>query len=136
MSLGLDTSVVLRLLTGVPADQAEAARRLVAATREPVVISDLVVSEAYFALRHHYAVSHRNAVRALGAMLEDARVRAVGVARAVLAAEAKQRSTPKVGLMDRLILAEYAREGIELATFDQTLARLPGARSAASSPDA
>jgi len=31
MSIGLDTSVVLRLLTGVPAKQADAARRMLAA---------------------------------------------------------------------------------------------------------
>lgn len=132
MSIGLDTSVVLRLLTGMPAEQAEQARLLVASAREPVVISDLVVSEVYFALRHHYAVSHRDAVRALRAVLDDARVRAAGVARTVLAAEAEQSSPPKVGLMDRLILAESARDGIELATFDRALARLPGARAAGS----
>ena len=44
MSVGLDTSVALRLLTGTPADQAERARELVASAPEPVVISDLVVS--------------------------------------------------------------------------------------------
>ena len=131
MSFGLDTSVVLRLLTGTPADQAEQARLLLATASEPVVVSDLVVSEAYFALRHHYAVSHRDAVRAVLALLDDVRVYRPGVARAVLAADAASLRTPKSGLMDRLILAEYARDGIELATFDRALALLPGARSAA-----
>lgn len=131
MSFALDTSVVLRLLTGTPADQAEQARLLVATASEPVVVSDLVVSEAYFALRHHYAVSHRDAVRAVLALLDDVRVYRPGVARAVLAADAASLRTPKSGLMDRLILAEYARDGIELATFDRALAQLPGARSAA-----
>jgi predicted nucleic acid-binding protein len=134
MSIGLDTSVVLRLLTGTPADQAEQARRLVASAHEPVVISDLVVSEVYFALRHHYGIPHRDTVRVLRAVLDDQQVRCSGLAHLVLAAEAAQPSPPKAGLMDRLILAEYARDGIQLATFDRALARRPGARSVASTP--
>lgn len=130
MSIGLDTSVALRLLTGTPADQAERARALVARASEPVVISDLVVSEVYFALRHHYRVSHGDTVRALRALLDDARVRSTGVARAVLAADSASRASLKTGLMDKLILADYARDAIELVTFDRDLARVPGARDA------
>ena len=130
MSIGLDTSVALRLLTGTPADQAERARALVARASEPVVISDLVVSEVYFALRHHYRVSHGDTVRALRALLDDARVRSTGVARAVLAADSASRASVKTGLMDKLILADYARDAIELVTFDRDLARVPGARDA------
>ena len=62
MSAGLDTSVTLRLLTGVPTEQATAAREFVAASPSPVVISDLVIAETYFALRHHYEVPHADAV--------------------------------------------------------------------------
>ena len=57
MKAGLDTSVVLRLLLGQPADQAA---RAVAFLDElsrgghHAVVSDLVVAEAYFALQHHY----------------------------------------------------------------------------------
>jgi len=130
MSIGLDTSVALRLLTGTPADQAERARALVARASEPVVISDLVVSEVYFALRHHYRVSHGDTVRALRALLDDARVRSTGVARAVLAADSASRASVKTGPMDKLILADYARDAIELVTFDRDLARVPGARDA------
>lgn len=130
MSVGLDTSVALRLLTGTPADQAERARELVASAPEPVVISDLVVSELYFALRHHYRVSHGDTVRAMRALLNDTRVRSTGVARAVMAADSASRASEKPGLMDRLILADYVREGLDLVTFDRDLARLPGARDA------
>ena len=130
MSVGLDTSVALRLLTGTPAGEAEEARVLVATAREPVVISDLVVSELYFALRHHYAVSHGDAVRTMRALLDDARIRSSGVARTVLMAEAASHATLKTGLMDRMILADYQRDGVELVTFDRNLARLPGARRA------
>lgn len=128
MSAGLDTSVALRLLTNVPAEQAEAARDFVASSPSPVAISDLVVAETYFALRHHYDVPPAEALRALFALLSDPRVRGTGVARAVLAdtaAQSSARSNP--GLIDRLIHADYDREGLPVLTFDRPLARLPGA---------
>jgi len=52
--LGLDTSVVVRLLVGLPEALAQAAqRRLERAveTGERVFVSDLVIAEAYFAAR-------------------------------------------------------------------------------------
>ena len=69
-TLGLDTSVVLRLLVGEPADQAEAARRMLNdQPRGSCAISDIVVGEAYLALRHHYVVPHVRVVGALSALL-------------------------------------------------------------------
>ena len=130
MTVGLDTSVALRLVTGTPADQAERARILVATSREPVAVSDLVVSELYFALRHHYAVPHAETVSVMRKFLGDPRIRCSGVARNVLVADDGSRTSRKTGLMDRWILADYARDGVELRTFDRELARLPGARHA------
>jgi predicted nucleic acid-binding protein len=52
--LGLDTSMVVRLLVGLPEAQAQAARiRLERAvdTGEPVLVSDLVLAETYHALQ-------------------------------------------------------------------------------------
>ena len=52
MRLGLDTSVVLRLLVGEPQPLAERAWQVIVETRAArgeIVVSDLVVSEAYFA---------------------------------------------------------------------------------------
>ena len=59
MSGGLDTSVVLRLLTGQPPRLSANAvarihRRQLAG--ETFVISDLVLSEAYFALQDYYGI--------------------------------------------------------------------------------
>lgn len=127
MSVGLDTSVTLRLLTGVPELQARAAQAFVATASETVTISDLVVSETYFALLHHYAVPHSDAVRALSALLTDARIRGTGIAVNVLGTLAASRATsaPRPGVMNRLIHGEYARDGITLVTFDRDLARLP-----------
>lgn len=127
MSDGMDTSVALRLLTGEPADQAEAARALVASASDPVAVSDLVVGETYFALRHHYGVPHAEAVRALLGLVSDPRVTALGVARTVLADVAgRGQAKSQPGLMDRLIHAAYEREGVRLVTFDRGMGRLEG----------
>ena len=129
MSLGLDTSVVLRLLTGVPAKQADAARSMLAASRDTICISDLVVSETYFALRHHYAVPHADAAHALAALLDDPRVQCTGVAtRVVRDATARSVSRSAPGLMDQLILADYRANQCTVATFDRELAKADGAQ--------
>lgn len=131
---GLDTSIVVRLLIGEPEQQAAAARRLLnerAARREPpAALSDLVVGESYFALRHHYGVPHAKAVAALRALLNDPRVFPTGVARRVLALAPGEIAAP--GLIDRLIHGDYDRAGAILLTFDRRAARLPGAKLLAS----
>jgi predicted nucleic acid-binding protein len=128
--IGLDTSVVLRLLLGEPADQAGRARVLLderLAHNAAAHVSDLVVSETYFALLHHYGVPHREAVRALVSLLVDPRVTATGVAQEVLGGMAAISSG--AGLMDRLIHGDYlAHSDAAMVTFDRAAARLPGAR--------
>lgn len=127
MSTGLDTSVALRLLTGVPAQQADAARAFVASSLSPVAVSDLVVAETYFALRHHYQVPHRDAIQALLAFLSDQQVRPTGVARAVLAEDSTLTSSKsQPGFLDRLVHADYDRQALPVVTFDRGLGRLSG----------
>ena len=127
MTLGLDTSVVVRLLIGEPAGQADAARRaLEGQPRGSVAVSDLVIGESYFALRHHYRVPHGRAVTALSALLSDPRIVSTGVARQVLAQIPDRESGP--GVMDRLIHADYQSDGISPLTFDRTASRIPGTR--------
>ncbi|MCC6929283.1 MAG: hypothetical protein IT359_09865 [Gemmatimonadaceae bacterium] len=129
MTIGLDTSLTLRLLTGVPEAQADVARRLVASSPSPVAISDLVVGETYLALRHHYGVPHGEATRVLHALLSDPRIRGTGVARSILAdPESRRSAKSQPGLMDRLIHGDYDREGLAVATFDRALGRLQGAQ--------
>lgn len=122
MTAGLDTSVVVRLLTGEPMAQAARARAQLDAGL--MLVSDLVVSEAYWALIHHYAVPHAEAVTALLALLSDSRIHNEGAARAVLGA--MREGTMKPGLMDRLIAGNYAQQGASTLTFDRDAGRLPG----------
>jgi predicted nucleic acid-binding protein len=130
VTAGLDTSVVVRLLVGEPRAQAAAARNFLeqraSAGEGPSRVSDLVVSEVFFALIHHYAVPAAEAVRAMNALFEDERVAPSPLARAVLALPGV--ATGKPGLVDRLIHGQYAAEGAALATFDKAAGRLPGAQ--------
>lgn len=125
MSEALDSSAVLRLLTGEPLEQAEVVRRHLEVSAGPVFVDPLVVGECYFALRHHYRVPHREAVDALFQMLSSERIRSTPDLRTALA-ESKERDQP--GLMDRLILSAAQREAYTLLTFDRQLAQLDGAR--------
>lgn len=127
MTDGLDTSVVMRLLTGTPTELEETARHFVASALSPVSVSDLVIGESYYALKHHYGTPHREAVRALSALLSDPRVQSTGSAKNILstmASSSAKRDAPE--LLDRLIHADYARDGVRLATFDRELSRLAG----------
>ncbi len=129
MKIGLDTSIVLRLLTGEPEHLAMAAvRRVESSLRggDTVLVSDLVVSEAYFALQHHYGLSKARAIGVLGEFLRQGAIEAAGSAQAVLAMPNLAMARP--GLLDRLIHAEYLRVADEMLTFEKSAARLPRAR--------
>lgn len=130
MTSGLDTSVVVRLLTGEPRAQAVRAREeLDTATKSgagPLLVSDVVVGEAYFALLHHYAVPHGEAIAALLALLSDSRVLSNGTALEVLGEMAGGATRP--GVMDRLIARSYDHQGAGTLTFDRDASRLAGVR--------
>jgi predicted nucleic-acid-binding protein len=127
--VGLDTSVVLRLLTGEPeaqALQALAEFDKAAQTGTEAFVSDLVVSETYFALQHHYAVPKGEALTLLAKFLNESGIRSLGAAATVLADP--NLATAKPGFVDRLIHAEYRRATEEILTFEKAAGRLPGVR--------
>lgn len=124
--IGLDTSVVVRLLVGEPEAQAAAARRLMnEAGPGTLVISDVVIAESYFALRHHYGAPHGKTVEALRGLLEDRRAYSTGAGRRLLQTLTGRETAP--GFIDRLIHAGYENEGMGTVTFDRDASRLGGA---------
>jgi predicted nucleic-acid-binding protein len=128
-SAALDTSVVMRLLTGSPENQAQRAfdeltSRLASGAR--VFVSDLVISEAYFALQHHYRVPKAEALRMLEGFLSHSGVMPTGAAAAVL--RTSRLATGKPGFVDRLIHAEALGNAEELLTFETAAARLKHTR--------
>jgi predicted nucleic acid-binding protein len=128
MRVGLDTSVLLRLLTGEPGPLAAIAVRRVEASLlagDTVLVSDLVVSEAYFALQQHFRLSKAQAIGALRDFLRQSGAVAAGAADGILATPNLAVAQP--GLVDRLIHAEYVRVADEMLTFEKSAARLRGA---------
>jgi len=134
VNVGLDTSVVLRLLTGEPDLQARRAlaelESLVKIGATPLV-SDLVISEVYFALQYHYDVPKAQALALLAQFLDESNVKPLGASATVLAVP--KLATAKPGFVDRLIHAEYTSSAGEVLTFEKAAGRLPGVRVLAAS---
>ena len=122
MTLGLDTSVVVRLLVGLPAAQARAARQRIERAvdeGEIVLVSDIVIAESYFALQHHYDVPKAEARQLLLRFVDSGVVELEPPgARHALAAQAGP------GLVDRFVHGRYRARGAVTVTFDARLARL------------
>lgn len=132
MSLGLDTSVVVRLLVGEPEAQYRAARERLQrahAEAETVLVTDLVVVEAYFALRHHYDVPDAEVRAKLKQLLESG----VVVARPRGMAALLDLGSPP-GLADRLIHHRHAELGTSTLTFDRAQAGIEGAELVGAHP--
>jgi predicted nucleic acid-binding protein len=126
VTVGIDTSVVVRLLVGEPAAQARAARaRLERALEEheKVLVCDIVVAEAYFALHHHYGMPKEEARQLLSDFLTSGVVEADPLE--AVHALARHRGA---GLVDRLVHARYRSRGAITLTFERKQAALEGAQ--------
>ena len=126
MIIGFDTSVVVRLLSGAPEELAEAALGYLLARRragDRMVVSDLVVAEAYFALQHHYGVTKKEALEGLREFLTDSGVEATPEVAEVLAIPNLESAKP--GFIDRVIYRNYLGSGVErIATFEKSGSKL------------
>jgi predicted nucleic acid-binding protein len=123
--LGLDTTVVIRLLVGQPAAQFAVARRRLARAvdaGDTVLVSDVVAAEAYFALQHHYEVPKAEARTLLRQFLHSGTVQLDPKGGLEAFDEA-----PGAGLVDRLIHGRYRSLGASTLTFERKQGGLPGA---------
>ena len=119
MKLGLDTSIVLRLLVGLPADQAARARQRLEqahADGDAIIVTDTVVAEAYHALVHHYHIEKAHARALLHRMMTSGTVVAEP-AEVVTALE----PSAGAGLVDRLIFHRHRSLHATTLTFDRAL---------------
>lgn len=125
---GIDTSVLVRLLTGdPPADFdrcADALRHLIEAEDAVILASNQVIGEAYIAVQHHYGVSRAEARSGLLDVLRSGLVGPLNGRPVLTAIEASD----SPGLMDRLITDDYVASSLEVLTLDRRMASLPGAR--------
>jgi predicted nucleic acid-binding protein len=128
--VGIDTSVVVRVLTGEPRELALLALDYLLDREKAgdrVLVSDLVLAEAYYALQHHYGASKKEALNALGAFLASPGIEATGEAPAVISTPNLESAKP--GFIDRVIHRTYLHSGVEeVATLERAAARLPQVR--------
>ncbi len=125
---GIDTSILMRLMTGDPAkDFTKTVRALESLLEQKpgayILASNQVIGEAYIAVRHHYGISKAEARAALLSVLTSGLVTPLN-GPAVLDAI---RHTEGCGLLDRLIVDDYSRQGVETLTIDRKMGALPGA---------
>lgn len=125
---GIDTSVLVRLLTGEPPEDFEHCvsrlRALIEDDGGEVFASNQVIGEAYVAVQHHYGVSKADARAGLTDVLGSGLVSPLNGWAVIEALEAVEGP----GLFDRLIADEYSRAGVEVLTLDRKMASLPGVR--------
>ena len=129
MKWGLDTTVIVRLLSGDPPDLAEIARNAMArlkAAGEIPIVDDLAITEAYFALWYHYGIPKEDVLEGLRRFLASGDVIPTGSAAEILKIE--NLAVAKPGFLDRVIHAGYHQRNTTLITFEKASAKLPGVR--------
>ena len=125
---GIDTSVLVRLLTGEPAaDFAYCVSKLSALVEEDgseIFASNQVIGETYVAVQHHYGVSKADARAGLLDVLRSGLVSPLNGHSVFSALETSE----SPGLFDRLIADEYSRAGLEILTLDRKMVSLSDVR--------
>jgi predicted nucleic acid-binding protein len=125
---GIDTSILVRLLTGDPPADFERCHRALLALVEAddceIYASNQVIGEGYIAVQHHYGVSKEDARAGLREVLQSGLIQPLE-GPAVLDSLAAGKPP---GLLDRLIAGSYASAGLGTLTLDRKMAALQGAR--------
>ena len=127
-SYGIDTSVLVRLVTATPEPDFQRSvnrlRVLIEEDDAEVFASNQVIGEAYIVLQYHYGTSAADARAALADTLKSGLVAPLNGRSVILSLQ----SSDGPGLFDRLIANGYSGAGLETLTLDRQMATLPGVR--------
>ena len=127
MTHGLDTSVIVRIISGLPEGAAEKVGQRIAADiadGEVFTVSALVLSEAYFALQHHYAFTKEEALQSLIAFSRTDGIKTPDSLKVILQSANLAKSNP--GFVDRMIVSEYTSLGSDTYSCEKSFRRLAG----------
>jgi len=122
----LDTSVVIRLLTGQPVDQFNMAMTFLEGARArgaQIHMEDLALAETYYALQAYYGMPKDKALAALATFADASGTTRSSVARSVLTIP--DLNTAKPGFVDRLIHGQCSSKHHTLVTFEKAARKLP-----------
>lgn len=125
MNYGLDTSALLRLLVGEPEALAQKVNDRLASLIDAghaIHISDLVLSEAYYALQTHYGLSKDQALSSLDSLQSVAGFKLSTTALRVFETPRLGHANP--GFVDRLIAAGYETNGETTISCEKSFSRL------------
>ncbi len=125
----VDTNILLRFLSGEPAPQAAAARKLFgqAAAGEIVLdVSPVIVAEAFYTLVSFYEVDRKAAAEKLSLLLQQHGVKLRDESQVLLALERLQ--TANIGFADAFLAAGAAEEKVPVVSFDRDFDKLKVAR--------
>ena len=121
----VDTNVLLRFLSGEPAGQALAAKKLFtrASNGEVVLdVSPMIVAETFYTLHSFYGVERKTAAEKLSLLLQQHGVKLRDGAAVLSALERIQ--TANVGFADAFLAAVATEENLPVASFDRDFDKL------------
>lgn len=126
--IGIDSNILLRLLTGDDAAQAEAVRRLISpfdTVPDSILINDIVLAETFWTLARGYRYDRAAQATALHHLLATYTFRFED--RDVLLRAVRLFEASAAGFADCLIVAHNQAAGCDYtASFDRAMAELPG----------
>ena len=125
---GIDTTILVRPLTGDPEDDfSHCVRKLTALVEEQeaeIFASNQVIGEAYVAVQYHYGVTKGDVRTGLVEMLQSGLVAPLYGSSVFAALAAKG----GCGLLDRLITDDYHPAGLVTLTVDRKMVALESAQ--------
>lgn len=126
MNIGLDTSALVRIISGEPPELAEkVARRLVEILDDDGVceISDIAAFEAYYALQQFYGMTKGEVLGHLRKLSVTPGFRFTPITTAVLETPNLERANP--GFIDRVLAEGYRSRGLTTLSCEKTFRKLP-----------
>ena len=126
MTFGLDTSVLLRLLTGEPSELASHALERYQrgiANGDDFAVSDVVAAETYYALQHHYNKTKEESLAALMMFSGDERISFSPDFMAAIKTPNIHKANP--GFVDRMLVSGYTSKGQITLSCEKSFRRLP-----------
>ncbi len=125
---GIDTSVLVRLVTGQPKDTYDhclnSLHHLANVEGAEIYVSNQVIGEAYVAVQHHYQVPKSRASASIISALQGGLILPLNGPDVLSILE----ETSGAGLFDRLIADGYQKSELEILTLDRKMANLPDVR--------
>lgn len=126
MTIGLDTSALVHIISGEPPEAAERVARHIADVLDgggTCLVSDIAAFEAYYALQQFYGMTKGEVIGHLRALSVTPGFRFTGTVASILETPNLDRANP--GFIDRVIAEEYRAAGATTVSCEKSFRKLP-----------